>query len=595
MTNLRFTISWKIGLGFGLYMVLVGILFLLTRNTLMQNREISREINAVISPGIEGLETASSQVSYSKMLIRHWATVQSRPDVLEKRELRALMEERIPDNLARLDSTAKEWEEPQRLMLAELRRSIDRLFIVYRQVMVHLPDFESYASPQAMLRVEYLMLQGEGVDHCTRAVEQNIADLLRYQRQALTSSTREMDDIGKRLTLFAGNLSIFILIAGGIIAFLVSRSIVKPVTELKRTLLYLGKGIYPRNTVKVTADEIGDMAFAVNRLVDGLKKTREFSSEVGGGNFDAQYTPLSEDDELGYALLKMRDDLAASERLLERKVEQRTNEVVQQKEEISRQKERVTELYKDLTDSINYARRLQQAILPTQETVLQMFPKSFVLYKPRDIVSGDFYWFKSSGKKHLFAAVDCTGHGVPGAFMSLVGHNVLNHVTKVFTRPSQVLNNLNRLSLEALRPDAGGESDMHDGMDIAFVTIDKDSLELEYSGAHCPLYIIRNGEFIQLNPDRFSIGSFEHGEREYSNHQFQLKKGDCIYAFSDGYLDQFGGPNGKKFMKKRFRELLLSVSPLPMNQQYTRINETLITWMHGFNQVDDILVIAVQV
>lgn len=595
MGSIRFTIAWKIGVGFGLYMVLVAVLFVLTRQTLSENRKINAEINDVISPGIEGLETLSSQISYSKMLIRHWATVQSRPDVLEKRELRLLMEERIPQNQEALDSIAKSWNSNHRQMLEQLHRSIDRLFIVYRQVMVHLPDFESYANPQSMLRVDYLMLQGEGVDHCTNEVEQRLEDLLRYQRDELIASTREMDALGDRLTLLAGNLSIFTLIAGGLIALLVTRSIVRPVSELKRTLLYLGKGIYPRNTVRVTSDEIGDMAFAVNRLVDGLKKTREFSSEVGGGNFDAQYTPLSEDDELGYALLKMRDDLAASERLLERKVEERTNEVVQQKEEITRQKERVTELYKDLTDSINYARRLQQAILPTQETVLSMFPKSFVLYRPRDIVSGDFYWFKQAGSKLFFSAIDCTGHGVPGAFMSLVGHNVLNHVTKVFTRPSQILNNLNRLALEALRPESGGESDVTDGMDIAFVSIDRETLEMEYAGALNPLYIIRKGELIKFDPDRFSIGSFEHGEKSYTNHSFQLEEGDCLYVFSDGYIDQFGGPNGKKFMKKRFRELLSDISHLPMDQQYTRVNEALLTWMRGYGQVDDILVIGIEV
>jgi len=168
-----------------------------------------------------------------------------------------------------------------------------------------------------------------------------------------------MDKLGAQLTWYAGNLSVFVLIGARHCLYCVT-FYRKPVSELKRTLLYLGKGIYPRNTVSVTSDEIGDMAFAVNRLVDGLKKTREFSSQVGAGNFDAQYTPLSEDDELGYALLKMRDDLAANERLLERKVEERTNEVVRQKEEIERQKERVTELYKDLTDSINYAKRFSK-------------------------------------------------------------------------------------------------------------------------------------------------------------------------------------------------------------------------------------------
>ncbi len=592
--KIRFTIAWKIGLGFGVFIALVGYLFVLTRSNLKASRVISDEINEVITPGIEALEQLASHVSYSKVLIRHWATVQSRADIPEKTELDQLIRVRIPADLTRIDSIAVRWQIGADRLI-DLHRACERLFIVYRQIMVHLPDFESYNDPGSMMKVEYLLLQGEGVDFCTGEVERLVGDLLRAQRERLLAATGEMNALGDDLAFIAGNISVLILLSGIVIAYLVTRSIVRPTGKLKRTLLYLGKGIYPRNTVKVTNDEIGDMAFAVNRLVDGLKKTREFSSEVGRGNFEAQYTPLSEDDELGYALLKMRDDLAASERLLERKVEERTNEVVLQKEEISRQKERVTELYKDLTDSINYARRIQQAILPTEEVIEPMFRESFVFYRPRDIVSGDFYWFKQAGKRSIFACVDCTGHGVPGAFMSLVGHNLLNHVTKVFTKPHQVLDNINRLALEALRPDSGDEGQLQDGMDMAFVSIDLDTLELEYAGAYHPLYVVRKGEAIIAESDRFSIGSFNHGEKRYTNHTLQLEKGDMVYTFTDGYLDQFGGPNGKKFMKKQFRELLLELAPLPAEQQHSRLNEVLITWMRKHDQVDDILVIGVRV
>ncbi|MCH2199034.1 MAG: SpoIIE family protein phosphatase [Flavobacteriales bacterium] len=592
--NFRFTIPWKIGVGFGMFVVVTGVLFFLTSNTLSESRSINREINEVYAPGIEAVEELSTQLSYSELLIRYWGTVQSRDDVVEKRNMRTLISTEIPSQLSTLDSLSAEWNNKEQFVLDSLNTTMERLFILYQQVMVKLPDFDSYADQMTRMDIEFLLLPDEGIDKELRSAKGQIDRLLKAQRSNLLSATQRSDALGDRLRFLAGNISIFILIVGVVIAFLVSRSIVRPVNELKRTLLYLGKGIYPRSTVEVTSDEIGQMAFAVNRLVDGLKKTREFSAQVGSGNFEATYTPLSEDDELGFALLKMRDDLAASERHLERKVEERTNEVVQQKEEIERQKERVTELYKDLTDSINYAKRLQQAILPTKEFVLDMFPDSFVMYRPRDIVSGDFYWFKTTGKKNIFAAVDCTGHGVPGAFMSLVGHNVLNQVTKVFTRPSQILNNLNRLAAEALRSEES-ETGVSDGMDLAMVTIDMESLELEYAGAYNPLYIIRNKEIIQLKADNFSIGSFRFGEREYNNHKFQLEKGDAIYAFSDGYVDQFGGDRGKKFLKKRFRETLLSVSDLPMDVQHQKLNETFVRWKKSLDQVDDILVIGIRV
>lgn len=197
-----------------------------------------------------------------------------------------------------------------------------------------------------------------------------------------------------------------------------------------------------------------------------------------------------------------------------------------------------------------------------------MFPDSFVFFRPKATVSGDFYWFKELGGKKVFAAADCTGHGVPGAFMSLVGHNVLNTVTKVFTKPSQILNNANRLAVDVLR--SSEDNYMRDGMDIALCTIDYKTMTMEYSGAHNPAYIVRKGELITIESDPFSIGSYINNEREFTNHTFNLEQGDCLYVFSDGYVDQFGGPKGKKFMRKQFRQLLLDISHLPMIEQKWR-------------------------
>lgn len=195
----------------------------------------------------------------------------------------------------------------------------------------------------------------------------------------------------------------------------------------------------------------------------------------------------------------------------------------------------------------------------------------------------------------MFAAVDCTGHGVPGAFMSLVGYNVLNQVTKVFTQPAQVLNNLNRLSAETLRANGLGDDNLTDGMDLALVSIDEKNNTLEYAGAHNPIFIIRGDEFFQLQPDKMAIGAFEYGEFNFSNHSFELKDGDMIYAFSDGYADQFGGPKDKKFMKKRLRELFIEISSMPdLNQQKSVLRERFFEWKMSNDQVDDILIIGVR-
>jgi serine phosphatase RsbU (regulator of sigma subunit) len=335
------------------------------------------------------------------------------------------------------------------------------------------------------------------------------------------------------------------------------------------------------------------MAKAADRLVRNFERTKEFSLSIGAGKFDMPYEPLSEHDELGKALLQMRDDLASYRNEMEEKVSAQTMEIREQKERVERQSERVTELYTDLQASIDYAQRLQSTILPSEEAIREVFAQHFVMYRPKATVSGDFYWFANKGKKLMFAAADCTGHGVPGAFMSLVGHNALNQATKVYNKPSQVLNTVNRLSAQALR--ANENHLVKDGMDIALCTVDLEAMELEFSGAQNPLYIVRGSELIELEADGFSIGSYVNGEREFTAKKSELKSGDCIYAFSDGYADQFGGPAGKKFMRKQFRQLLLEINSLPMNEQLAALQKRFDDWRGDQEQVDDVLVVGVRI
>ncbi len=345
--------------------------------------------------------------------------------------------------------------------------------------------------------------------------------------------------------------------------------------------------------VEASADEIGEMAVAVNRLADGINRTREFSLQVGEGQFEAEYAPLSEDDALGHAILKMRDDLANNERELEEKVRLRTAEVQEQKA-------KVESLYGDLKDSINYAERIQQAILPSATDRAKVFDESAVFYQPRDGVSGDFYFFHSVGRVRMFSAIDCTGHGVPGAFMSLIGHHALERITKVYTQPDRVLEQLNRAACDLLRPQGFrseqiDETAVNDGMDLAMVSIDMERMEMEYSGANCPLYLVRKGMLQELKPDKMAIASFEPGTRQFQMHTLPLIAGDVIYVATDGFPDQFGGPNGKKFMRKRFRELLVHASTLSMPEMEQALSDAFHEWKGDEDQVDDVLVVAVRV
>lgn len=275
---------------------------------------------------------------------------------------------------------------------------------------------------------------------------------------------------------------------------------------------------------------------------------------------------------------------------LEDKVKERTSEVVKQKEVIEAKN-------KHITDSIKYAKRIQEAIIPGEEMVKGLLRNSFVLYKPKDIVSGDFYWIERKGNKILFAVVDCTGHGVPGAFMSIIGFNGLNQIVNEYnhTRPAAILNQLNKMITYTLRQRVE-DSVIRDGMDMAICSIDLDNNKLEFAGAFNPLFIIRNKEVLEIKGDKLPIGNFLGQEDyEFTNHEIDLLPNDKLYLFSDGFADQFGGPQGKKLKYNHFRKLLLDNHTKPMSEQKNSMNLFFENWRQGFEQIDDVCVIGVAV
>jgi serine phosphatase RsbU (regulator of sigma subunit)/HAMP domain-containing protein len=590
----RLTISRRIALGFGLFILVVAVLFLITTNTLRQSREINNRINNQFVPSLSTLQELDNHLMRSQDLIRQWTFVQRLDEDQQRLELIQLTDKIIPAQLFKLQQNALSWSDSDKKLHESLALNVRALLADYKEIRKLLPTFESYQDPFVTMEAEQLMLEGGRIPTAYAQVRTSIDELITHQQQYMNSDIALMNHSFDQLRMLLINISISVIIAGILIAFFTSRSIVKPINHLRKKLQNLSLGIYSVHPTRAGNDEIGEMANAVNRLVTNFEKTKEFSISVGAGHFDVPFEPLSEYDEMGKSLLRMRDDLQSYRNEMEQKVIQQTQEIRKQKEEVEIQKEKVTALYIDLQSSIDYAQRLQETILPNDASIKRMFEDSFVLFRPKATVSGDFYWFKELGGKKVFAAADCTGHGVPGAFMSLVGHNVLNTVTKVFTRPSQILNNANRLAVDVLRS-SDGESYMRDGMDIALCTIDPKTKMLEFSGAHNPVYIIRNAEMNIIESDPFSIGSYVNNEREFTNHNYQLQTGDCLYLFSDGYVDQFGGPRGKKFMRKQFRQLLLDIAHLPMPEQKWRLSDTLDIWQGHQEQVDDILVIGIRI
>ncbi|MFM1875920.1 MAG: hypothetical protein RL266_1657, partial [Bacteroidota bacterium] len=275
----------------------------------------------------------------------------------------------------------------------------------------------------------------------------------------------------------------------------------------------------------------------------------------------------------------------------------RTEEIQMQKSEIERSRDEIAKYAKDITDSIKYAKRIQKAIFPAWQDVQEILPEAVVFFQSKDLVSGDFYFAEKVGSKRIFAAVDCTGHGVPGGFMSIVANNLLQQAIKQvgLTKPSEILEYLNYGITNTLHQ-TYEESSVKDGMDIALCCWDDKTNKLEYAGAYNPLYIFRDNKLIEIRGNRFPVGTFVGEEiREFTNHEIDLQTGDMIYIFSDGFADQFGGPNGKKFMLKRFKAMLEDIHRKPLNQQYDLLVKHLKNWKGNLEQVDDIIVMGVKI
>ena len=272
-------------------------------------------------------------------------------------------------------------------------------------------------------------------------------------------------------------------------------------------------------------------------------------------------------------------------------IEQQKVEVEQQKEVVELAHNELEEKNQEIMDSIVYAKRIQSAILPPIKVVKEYLKESFILYKPKDVVAGDFYWLQHKNGKVLFAAADCTGHGVPGAMVSVVCNNGLNRSVREhgLTIPGEILDRTREIVAQEFKK---SEEDVKDGMDIALCSIE--GMKLQYAGAYNPLWIIRDGELIETKANKQPIGQFEN-PRPYTTHSFDLEQGDAIYIFSDGYVDQFGGEKEKKFKSKAFRALLLSIQDKPMEEQKTIIDKTFETWKGDLEQIDDVCVIGVRV
>ena len=593
----HFSIGRKISLGFAVVILATIVAFYITNDTFVESRKINEEITNNHNPSIAKLEELKLLIVRSKMLINNWAYQATPAEFEDKVDLNDLTYTEYPQLKIELEKLAKSWQDSSSTEITGLFSSIEELWGLHDFIKMTLSGIESYNEPTNTILAASMVEQAGDIDVQTDYIIQELNNLIDHKKEKTKEITEEMLGKFQGIQTLIQNFGWALAIAGILIAFLTTRTIVSPVRKLRLILLDLSKGIFPKSWIDTGGDEIGEMANALETVVAGLRRTKDFAIAVGSGTYNSDYDPLSDQDELGQSLLLMRKNLKEYAEDMEEKVRERTAEVVRQKEEIEKQSEQIAELYEQVKDSILYAKRIQEAILPSKEDIDNALKNSLVLFRPKDIVSGDFYWFSEKQDRAIIAAADCTGHGVPGALMSMIGSSLLNEIVneKGMTSPADILYALKHGVISALNKQSSGEQ-TKDGMDIAILSIPKTGNKIEFAGANNPLWMIRNGEILETRGDRQPVGFFgDNLNTPYTNHELEVQKNDTIYIFSDGYADQFGGPNGKKFKYSQFKKLLVEVTDKSMSEQKEILNDRIEDWMGDEEeQIDDILVVGIR-
>lgn len=592
----HFSIGRKISLGFAVVIICTISAFYITNDTFVESQKINEEITNNHNPSIAKLEELKLMIVRSKMLINNWVYQETAPENEDKVSLNLLTEKEYPILKSQLIALSAAWQDSAKVSLDDLFSSVESLWASHLQIKEILTGVESYNDPFNKFYCADLVSEGGEINVNTDEILTQLNDIISIKKETTEEITAEMIDQFQFLRTLIRNLGIGLTLAGIIIAFLTTRTIVSPVRKLRLILLDLSKGIFPKQWVATRGDEIGEMANALETVVTGLRRTKDFAIAVGSGTYNSSYTPLSDQDELGQSLLVMRKNLQEYSEDMEQKVRERTAEITRQNEEIQKQSAQIAELYDQVKDSILYAKRIQEAILPSKEEINTALKNSMVLFRPKDIVSGDFYWFSEKHDRAIIAAADCTGHGVPGALMSMIGSSLLNEIVneKGIVEPAQILFALKQGVIKALNKHPSADQ-TKDGMDIAICSIPKTGNKIEFAGANNPLWMIRNGEILEHRGDRQPVGIYgDNLDTPYTNHEVEVLSGDTVYIFSDGYADQFGGPNGKKFKYSQFKKLLVDINEEPMVKQRDVLNTAIEQWMGEEEQIDDILVVGIR-
>ena len=582
----KFTIGRRIGIGFAIFIIATMVAFILTIITLNDSKTRTETVVSQITPSVADLKEINLLLQRSHTDISKWFYNKSFNDVEFRTELERIIKKDYKTKKNHLIVLSAIWTPNENQKLKIIFNQIEALFLIYEEdIMQQLSTADAYEDPNIYMMAR---LPFEDSETSIQAIYKNLNDLISIKQKFAELEIKTMFSSLDFLKRFVQLLGITLVIGGVLIAFFTTRSITKPIQILKKMLLSMGLGILPKERITESRDEIGEMGKALNDLIQSMHHTTDFAYETGAGNFQATYIPLSKDDSLGQALLKMREGLAESERILEQKVIERTEEVV-------RQRHIVEEKHKEITDSINYAERIQRSFLATKDLLDQNLKDHFVFFKPKDVVSGDFYFAeKLTNNNFLLATADSTGHGVPGAIMSLLNITSLEKAIENQDQPSDILNTTRKIIIERLKKDGSAEGGK-DGMDCSVICFDFKKKKIIVSAANNPVWIVRGSETIEIKPDKMPVGKHDKQDVSFTQQTIDIKKGDVIYTLTDGFSDQFGGSLGKKFMSKKLRELLSKNAHLPMEEQRTILENTFISWVGDLEQIDDVTLIGVRV
>jgi serine phosphatase RsbU (regulator of sigma subunit) len=575
----------KVTIGF-LFVILVVLLNVVVSYLILKkNNSTIGRMTEVINPYMEKMQAFNLLVTESKMYSTNWVYLQNSTD--DKKNLQELHKTKYPA----LKKSINEFlvllnKKADKDSMESIFMKFEALLQEEQKIMKGLVTFEDYENPKKKFSAEDLV-ESEVLPRTDDIMHSLQATISRNRDEAVQIRNELIASFNKLLVIsLAVSIGLFLLTL--MAAAFISSAIRKPVQMMRNIVLQLGKGELPEEQIPVTQNVIGEMAESVNRLSESFGKTSIFATEIGKGNLSIGYERLGEKDMLGNALIKMRDSLRVYSEEMEEKVRGRTQEVMEKNQKLEL-------AYREIRDSIHYARRIQEALLPADKVIHQVFGDAFIFYRPKDIVCGDFYWFASKGDEVIMAAIDCTGHGVPGALMTVIGNSILHQIVNFsnITDPAKILNQLDRKLLEIMRHHGGAIT--NDGMDVSICRYRISKKELTFAGAKRPLYMFKSGELIEIKGNKFPIGSFQYdSEKLFTEHRLNVKDGDTIYMFSDGYQDQFGGPGGKKFMIGQFRDMLQEINTLPMKEQFLRVEKRMQQWQGSMEQTDDVLLMGVR-